>query len=85
LFVTKSGALSFPRNGPYGRRIYDQDQSDAHLWVHDKTTGAMLAEIPIGSNAGGSPMTYMAGGKQFVAFSVGGGNVLEELIALALP
>lgn len=85
LFTTKSGALYNSRTGPYGRRIFDQDRADAHLWVHDKTTGAMLAEIPIGSNAGGSPMTYMAGGRQFIAFSVGGGNVPEELIAVALP
>jgi hypothetical protein len=30
-------------------------------------------------------MTYMAGGKQYVAFPVGGSNVMEELVALALP
>ena len=30
-------------------------------------------------------MTYMAGGKQYVVFPVGGSNIPEELIALALP
>ena len=30
-------------------------------------------------------MTYMAGGKQYVAFSIGGAGIPEELIALALP
>jgi hypothetical protein len=30
-------------------------------------------------------MTYMAGGKQYVAFPVGGADIPEELIALALP
>jgi hypothetical protein len=30
-------------------------------------------------------MTYMAGGKQYVPFPLGGANVPEELIALRLP
>jgi hypothetical protein len=30
-------------------------------------------------------MTYMAGGKQYVTFPVGGSNIPEELIAVALP
>jgi hypothetical protein len=30
-------------------------------------------------------MTYMAGGKQYVAFPIGGANITEELIALTLP
>jgi hypothetical protein len=30
-------------------------------------------------------MTYMVNGKQYVAFSVGGANLTEELIALRLP
>jgi quinoprotein glucose dehydrogenase len=29
-------------------------------------------------------MTYMAGGKQYIAFPVGGGPLTEELIAVAL-
>jgi len=85
LFAVKSGAMFNTRSGPHGRRIYDQDRSDAHLWVYDKASGAMLAEIPIGSNAGGAPIAYLAGGKQLVVFPVGGGNVAEELVALALP
>jgi hypothetical protein len=30
-------------------------------------------------------MTYMAGGKQYVAFPIGGANITEALIALTLP
>jgi hypothetical protein len=30
-------------------------------------------------------MTYLVGGKQYVAFPVGGANIPEELIALSLP
>ena len=55
------------------------------LYAHDKTTGRRLATIPLPANASGAPMTYLTGGKQYVAFSVGGSNVTEELIALSLP
>ena len=47
---------------------------DPHLWVYDKATGEKLAEIELPANATGSPITYMAGGKQFIAFPVGGGG-----------
>ena len=30
-------------------------------------------------------MTYMIGGKQYIAFAVGGGGLQEEIIALTLP
>ena len=55
-------------------RIADLNNRDPHLWVYDKTTGEMLAEIDVPANATGAPMTYMAGGKQFIVFPVGGGN-----------
>ena len=45
----------------------------------------MLAEIDLPANAVGAPITYMAGGKQFIAFPTGGGPLTEELIAVALP
>jgi len=57
---------------------------DPHLWVYDKASGKMLAEIALPANATGAPISYMAGGKQFVAFPVGGGSIPEELIALSL-
>ncbi|WP_198164293.1 pyrroloquinoline quinone-dependent dehydrogenase [Bradyrhizobium jicamae] len=57
---------------------------DPHLWVYDKTSGEMLSEMELPSNATGAPMTYMAGGKQFIVFPVGGGPLVEELIAVSL-
>ena len=57
---------------------------DPHLWVYDKTSGEMLAEIDLPANATGAPMTYMAGGKQFIVFPVGGAKLTEELIAVSL-
>ncbi|TXL78789.1 hypothetical protein FHP25_07285 [Vineibacter terrae] len=66
------------------RRISDLSNLDPHLWVYDKATGEMLAEIPLPANATGSPITYMSGGKQFIVFPVGGGPLAEKLIAVAL-
>ena len=57
---------------------------DPHLWVYDKTSGEMLAEMELPANATGAPMTYMADGKQFIVFPVGGAKLVEELIAVSL-
>ena len=43
-----------------------------------------LAESTLPANAVGAPITYMAGGKQFIVFPVGGGPLVEELIAVSL-
>jgi quinoprotein glucose dehydrogenase len=64
--------------------IRDLHNLDPHLWVYDKASGEMLAEIDLPANASGAPITYMADGKQYIAFPVGGGPVVEELIALSL-
>ena len=64
--------------------IRDLHNLDPHLWVYDKTSGEMLAELELPANATGAPMTYMAGGKQYIVFPVGGGPLVEELIAVAL-
>jgi quinoprotein glucose dehydrogenase len=87
LFAVQAGSFTNVRPGPdRGRRIFDIQQRDTSLWVLDKASGAQLAEIPVGSNASGSPITYLAGGRQFIVFPVGGGaNVPEELVAVALP
>jgi quinoprotein glucose dehydrogenase len=85
MIVVQMGALGPPRffPGVYAP-IRDLHNRDPHLWVHDKTTGEKLAEIELPSNAGGAPITYMVGGKQYIAFPVGGGPVPEELIAVGL-
>jgi quinoprotein glucose dehydrogenase len=85
MIVVQMGALGPPRliPGIYAP-IWDLHNRDPHLWVYDKTSGEKLAEIELPSNAGGAPITYMAGGKQYIAFPVGGGPVPEELIAVGL-
>jgi len=65
--------------------IIGQYDQGPRLYAYDKAGGRLLAEVTLPANATGAPMTYMAGGKQYVVFPVGGSNLTEELIALALP
>jgi quinoprotein glucose dehydrogenase len=85
MVVVQMGYYSSPRLPPGGtRRIADLNNFDPHLWVYDKVSGEMLAEIALPANATGAPITYMVAGKQYIAFPVGGGPLVEELIAVAL-
>ena len=85
MIVVQMGYFAEPRFVPdsicQSRDLFNRDP---HLWVYDKTTGEMLAEMELPANATGAPMTYMAGGKQFIVFPVGGGKLVEELIAVSL-
>ncbi len=86
LLVVQQGYQNRQRPAPMsGRRVWDLNNLEPKLYAYDKATGRLLAEVPLPANAGGAPMTYMAGGKQYVAFPVGGSNLPEELFALALP
>jgi quinoprotein glucose dehydrogenase len=51
----------------------------------DKTTGDAVWKIELPAGATGAPMTYLAGGKQFVVVPVGEREHEGELVALALP
>ena len=86
LLVVQQGYQNRPRPALAGRsRVYDLNILEPKLYAYDKASGRLLAELALPANASGAPMTYMAGGKQYVAFPVGGSNVPEELIAVALP
>ncbi len=52
--------------------------------AYDKKTGAVLGEVSIPGMMGSMLMTYMQGGKQYVAFTVGTRTELAELVAFAL-
>jgi len=86
MIVVQMGASSRPRwDDRFSLPIRNLFNLDPHLWVYDKATGEKLADIALPANATGSPITYMAAGKQFIAFPVGGGGLPEELVAVALP
>ena len=52
------------------------------LLARDKATGQALGAIDLPSGAIGTPMTYMANGRQYIALTIGGG---PRLVAFALP
>jgi len=50
-----------------------------------KKTGKVIHEVALPAMATGVPMTYMAGGRQFIVVAVGAAGFPAELVALALP
>ena len=52
------------------------------LVAYDKSDGTELASVDLPSGGIGTPMTYMADGRQYIALTVGAG---PRLIAFALP
>jgi quinoprotein glucose dehydrogenase len=54
------------------------------LRAFDKRTGQMLADFELPANAGGSPMAFGAGDREFIVVPVGGGGIPAELIALTI-
>ena len=59
--------------------------SRAVLHVFDKKNGERVADIQIPGSVGGSPMSYMVNGTQFIALWVGKQGMPAQLITLRLP
>ena len=57
----------------------------AMLRAYDKQTGAQVGAVWMPAPQSGSPMTYMANGKQYIIVAVSGGNYTGEYVAFALP
>jgi quinoprotein glucose dehydrogenase len=53
--------------------------------AYDKATGRVIWEMQLPGGTTAPPMTYMAGGKQYIVVAVGWKDMPAELIALALP
>ena len=57
--------------------------TNRRIAAFDATSGNALRELPLNSQPGGFPMTYMAGGKQYVAIPTGlsliGNRVVRQL------
>ncbi len=87
LFAAQEGRVTSLRSAfdrPWAR-IYSLALDDPALEVFDKTTGALLTRIALPANAQGALMTYMARGRQYIVFPVGGAGLPAELVALTLP
>ncbi len=57
----------------------------AYLRAYDKATGKDAGAVFMPAGQTGSPMTYMANGKQYVVIAVGGAGFPAELLAYKLP
>jgi quinoprotein glucose dehydrogenase len=57
----------------------------AMLRAYDKSTGKEVGAVYMPAPQSGSPMTYMANGRQFIVIAVSGGAYSGEYIAFALP
>jgi quinoprotein glucose dehydrogenase len=53
--------------------------------AYDKATGKVIWEMELPGGTNGAPMTYMAGGKQYIVVAVGWQGMGGELVALSLP
>ena len=57
----------------------------AMLRAYDKATGKEVGAVWMPAPQSGSPMSYMANGRQFIIVAVSGGVYSGEYIAFALP
>jgi len=60
-------------------------QRGAMLRAYDKTTGKEVGALWMPAPESGSPMTYLAGGRQFIVVAISGGAYSGEYLAFALP
>jgi len=52
---------------------------------YDKMTGEIVSELPIPANTTNVPITYLAGGKQYIVIAVAAPGHPAELLGLTLP
>jgi quinoprotein glucose dehydrogenase len=57
----------------------------AMLRAYDKQTGNEVGAVWMPAQQSGSPMTYLANGKQHIVVAVSGGNYSGEYIAFRVP
>ena len=58
---------------------------DANLRAYDLASGEEIGRVELPSNAYGAPMSYMAGGRQYIIVPLGNRRRPPELVALAIP
>ena len=58
---------------------------EPYLRAFDLDTGTLLAEVELPADPYGNPISYMAGGRQYIVVPVSDENWAPQLLALALP
>jgi len=71
--------------GERGTFTNAQGQVGALLRAYDKATGKDAGAVYMAQGQTGSPMTYMANGKQYIVIAIGGAGYPAELVAYRLP
>ena len=91
LLVTKTLLFAFQEPATSSRLSdstntieYNATRREPQMSVFDKRTGRLISTTELPANAGGSPMTYSLGSRQFIVVPIGGGGVPAELVALSL-
>jgi len=57
----------------------------AMLRGYEKVKGEQVGAVWMAAPQSGSPMTYLADGKQYIVVAIGGGNYSGEYVAFTLP
>ena len=57
----------------------------AMLRAYDKSNGNQVGGVLMPAPQSGSPMTYLAGGRQYIVVAISGGNYSGEYLAFGLP
>ena len=57
----------------------------AMLRAYDKTNGKQVGAVFMAAPQSGSPMTYLADGKQYIVVAISGGSYSGEYVAFTLP
>jgi glucose dehydrogenase len=81
LFVTKTLVVL----GDPQVTTTDTHPRGAMLRAYDKTNGKEVGAVWMPAPQSGSPMTYLANGRQYIVVAVSGGNYSGEYLAFALP
>ena len=53
--------------------------------AYDKTTGSEVGKVFMPAPQSGSPMTYLADGRQYIVVAISGGSYSGEYLAFTLP
>ena len=72
-------------SGEGGQFTTPGGQRGAMLRAYNKATGEEVGAVYMPGAQTGSPMTYMAGGKQYIVLAISGAGYSGELIAFRLP
>jgi quinoprotein glucose dehydrogenase len=81
ILVTKTLLVA----GEGGTATTPNGQRGAMLRAYDKATGAEVGAVYMPAPQGGSPLTYMVNGRQYIVLGVSGGAYSGEILAFRLP